>query len=523
MSGRWLAVVALVVTSACANASKTPPPVSPAKMAKVDPPDAPWRREATSTGWEPKIDAPKILIRGARVLIGDGREISNGHVLMEGGKIVAVGDGDGDPTGAELVDAKGKVVTPGLIDTHSHLGVYPMPRAAAHSDGNEITAPNTAEVRAIDAFWPNDPGIPRALAGGTTTIQALPGSANLIGGRGVTLKLRKATSSRAMHFSGALDGLKMACGENPKRVYGRQKRAPSTRMGNLAGQRAAFLKARRLIRDWDEWRTGEADRVNAFAEARADHAAKSQQRTERETWCAETNAPTADTKCKKWQKSWEKEPLDAPTLEPGKPPPARNLATETLAAAIEGKVLVHVHCYRSDDMVNMMALADEMGFRIRSFHHALEAYKVRAELARRKIAVSTWADWWGFKLEAYDGIRENAALVEAAGGMPVIHSDSKEGIRRLNQEAAKAFYFGQNSGVALKPGTWIRWVTKNPAWALGIEDRVGTIEVGKDADVVIWSGDPMSVYTSAERVYVDGLERHHGESRKPWSDFEAAP
>jgi imidazolonepropionase-like amidohydrolase len=178
-------------------------------------------------------------------------------------------------------------------------------------------------------------------------------------------------------------------------------------------------------------------------------------------------------------------------------------------------------------MVSMLALSDEVGFEIRSFHHALEAYKIRDELVRRKISVSTWADWWGFKLEAFDGIQENLALVELSGGIPIVHTDSSEGIQRMNQEAAKGIYSGRHAGLAIDEARAMRWVTMNPAWALGIERRVGTLEVGKDADVVIWSGDPLSVYTRAELVLIDGAERwslaRDGKGEKRWSDFEVVP
>jgi imidazolonepropionase-like amidohydrolase len=439
-------------------------------------------------GHEPQTDSPPVLIRGGKLLLGNGKSIERGFVLMRGGKIAAVGAGDGDaPAGARIIDATGRFVTPGLIDTHSHIGVYPTPYVEAHNDGNEMTTPVTPGVRAVDAFWVQDPGIQRALAGGVTTIQALPGSGNLIGGRAVTLKLRKATTARAMHFQGAPDGLKMACGENPKRVYGERKQTPMTRMGNLALQREAFLKAKRLVREWDEWRDKEKKRRE------------------------EEKKPPVEGED-------EQKPAE-PTL-----PPARDVHLETLAAAIEGRVLVHVHCYRSDDMANMIALADEMGFAIRSFHHALEAYKIRDLLADKHISVSTWADWWGFKMEAYDGIPENLALVSAAGGRAIVHSDSREGIRRLNQEAAKGMYAGRHGGIDISDGEALRWVTANPAWALGVHKRAGTLEKGKDADVVIWDHPPFSVYARADKVFVDGVERHDGSAEQDtWSDFEAKP
>jgi imidazolonepropionase-like amidohydrolase len=186
-------------------------------------------------------------------------------------------------------------------------------------------------------------------------------------------------------------------------------------------------------------------------------------------------------------------------------------------------VYVHVHCYRADDMLSMLALADEVGFRVRSFHHALEAYKIRGELAARGVSVSTWADWWGFKLEAYDGIPENGGLVHEAGGRTIIHSDSAEVIQRLNQEAGKALASALRAGVRATPADAIRWITGNPAWALGIEHRTGTLEVGKDADVVLWGRDPLSVYASAERVWIDGAliyDRARDRAGSRWSDFE---
>jgi imidazolonepropionase-like amidohydrolase len=183
--------------------------------------------------------------------------------------------------------------------------------------------------------------------------------------------------------------------------------------------------------------------------------------------------------------------------------------------------MLHVHCYRADDMLAMISLADEMGFTIRSFHHALEAYKIRDVLAKRNISVSTWADWWGFKMEAYDGIPENLALVQESGGIPILHTDSHEGIQRMNQEVGKALASGRQAGIAVTDEDAIRWLTANPAWALGIQQRTGTLEVGKDADVVLWDRQPFSVYASAERVWIDGINVHDKlKKRAPWSDFE---
>ena len=491
-TARLSCAVLLTALSACApRVSDTPPQVAPKPVSVTASADAPWRTVAAERRTQKQVKQSRaVVIRGARLLLGNGKEIPRGHVAFEGGRITSVGSGAGPtPQGAEVIDAAGKFVTPGLIDTHSHMGVYSLPRLRAHSDGNEATAPVTADVRAIDAFWPQDPSIARAVAGGVTTIQVLPGSANLVGGRSVTLKLRRGLSARDMLFQGAPSGLKMACGENPKRVYGGRKAAPSTRMGNLAGQRAAFHAARRLIEEWDQFRKEDAQSRKEEAEAKAKAEAEKEQKRLRKQWCERVRSHSNQKRCEAWKRKWSE--ADDESSEPKLPklPPARDLAKETLAAALEGRILVHVHCYRADDMARILALADEVGLKVRSFHHALEAYKIRTELARRQIAVSTWADWWGFKVEAYDGIPENIALLAAGGAMPVVHSDSVEGIQRLNQEAAKAMWAGRHAGIALTPAQALTWITKNPAWALGVQNRVGTLEAGKDADIVIWNRD----------------------------------
>jgi len=419
----------------------------------------------------------RLLLVGGTVMTADGAIFSGGSIAFADGTITYVGQERPDLDASfQVIDATGKWITPGLIDSHSHLGVYPSPSAKAHSDGNEATAPTTPGVWAEHSFWPQDPGIERAVAGGVTSIQVLPGSANLIGGRGVILEMVPRRGSRAMRFPGAPETIKMACGENPKRVYGERKSAPSTRMGNLRSQRSAFLKAEKLRREWDKWEEGQA-------------AAKKKKRLRR-----------------RGERSSES--------------PARDLDLETLVGVLRGDILPQVHCYRADDMLSMMQLADEFGFSIRSFHHALEAYKIRDILAAHEISVSTWADWWGFKMEAYDGIQENAALLQEAGGRPIIHSDSALGIQRLNQEASKAMWSGRHAGIEVSEDDALAWITLNPAWALGIDHLTGSLSKGKRADVVVWDGSPFSVYTQAEQVYVAGTLLYNSSAPSVWSDYE---
>jgi imidazolonepropionase-like amidohydrolase len=402
------------------------------------------------------------LIRNATIMTAAGEEIEGGDLLIEDGKIAGVGRGLQAPAGVEVVDANGRFVTPGIIDTHSHLGVYPDPEVAAHSDGNEATDPATPEVWAMHSVWPQDPGFTRALAGGVTTLQVLPGSANLIGGRGITVKNVPGRTVEEMMFPDAPMSLKMACGENPKRVYGSRNRAPSTRMGNVAGYRQAFIDAESYRKKWDDWANN------------------------------------------------------------GGEMPDRDLGKETLAEVLRGNILVQNHCYRADEMVNQLNLAREFGFKIRSFHHAVEAYKIRDYLARDTVAASIWVDWWGFKMEAFDMVPQNLALVSQSGAKAILHTDSDLGIQILNQDAARAMWFGRAAGIEVSRDEALRWITANSAWALGIEDRVGTLEVGKDADVVIWSGDPFSVYSHADQVYVDGALIYDRMQRRlqPTTDFE---
>ena len=401
---------------------------------------------------------PTALI-GATVYDGEGGRIERGTVLLADGKVVGIGGPDlAVPEGYTRIDAAGKFVTPGIIDIHSHLGVYPSPAVEANSDGNEATAPTTPEVWAEHSVWPQDPGFSRAMAnGGITTLEILPGSANLMGGRSVVLKNVYSRTVQGMKFPGAPYGLKMACGENPKRVYGGKGRMPSTRMGNFAVDRATWIKAKEY-------------------------------RAKREAGKLES----------------------------------RDLGMETLAGVLDGSILVQNHCYRADEMAQVLDMAKEFGYHVSAFHHAVEAYKIGDLLKASDTCAAIWADWWGFKMEAYDAIPENAGLLYKSGACVVIHSDDENGIQRLNQEAAKAQGDARRIGIQIADAEVIRWLTFNPAKALGIEKKTGSLVTGKMGDVVLWNGNPLSVYSRPEKVWVDGALMFDSANRKrrAVSDFE---
>lgn len=449
-------ILAACIATGCAtpkaSGNNTHPPVQPlaVPLTPADPPVA--------------TESPTVVITNATVMTAAGKVHSPGYVVLQNARIAAVGEGDAPVVpDSQVRDAKGAFVTPGVIDTHSHMGVYPLPSVPAHDDGNELTRPTTPELWAEHAFWPQDPSLMQAVAkGGVTTIQVLPGSGNLMGGRSFIAKLKPATSARAMRFPGAPQGLKMACGENPKRVYGSKGQSPMTRMGNVAGYRAAFQSALEYRHHWDKYRGELAD--------------------------------------------WEDQAADDPDEAGDAPdPPERDLALETLSEVLDGNILVQNHCYRADELHIMLDLAQEFGFKIRSFHHGLEAYKLRDRLAQEGVAVSTWVDWWGFKLEGFDGIPHNAAMLSDAGVRTVIHSDSEQDIRHLNQEVGKAQAAGRAVGITVDDNEALRWITANPAWVLGIDGQTGTLEAGKMGDVVVWDHHPFSVYARPTQVYIDGL------------------
>ena len=412
------------------------------------------------------------LLKNANIYDGEGNEFFNYDVLIQDGKIKAIGANlvveNADVT---IYDLTGMWVTPGIIDLHSHMGVYSAPGVQTSSDGNEATSPVTAEVWAEHSVWTQDPQFSLALQGGVTSFHVLPGSANLIGGRGTTFKNVQSNTIQGMKFPDAPHSLKMACGENPKRVYGNRKQSPSTRMGNIAGYRKAWIKA-------SKYRSNMATYESKSAEA--------------------------------------KEIVS---------PPTRDLELDTLSGVLKGEILVQNHCYRAEEMAMMIDIADEFGYKITAFHHAVEAYKIADLLADNGICGAMWADWWGFKHEAYDMVQENIAIIDQARngtGCAVVHSDDAIGIQHLNQEAAKALAAGNRAGFDISKARAMKWITSNPAKAAGIEDTTGSLVEGKNADVVIWNKNPFSVYAIAQKVFIDGnlMFDRSQPSSKPVSDFD---
>jgi len=378
-----------------------------------------------------------VVIRNATVMTVTHGNIANGSIYIKDGKIAAVGENVNAPPSATVIDAGGKYLTPGIVDSHSHI--------ALDDDVNEATSPITPHMMMKDAFDYQSKEIYRALAGGVTTSLLLHGSANMIGGQAVVIKHKYGASRDEMLFPNAPRSIKFASGENPMRVYGSRDQLPSTRMGNFAVQREALVQAQDYMREWDNYN----EKVK-----RADKDAT---------------------------------------------PPKHDLKLEALADVLRGKIMVQIHIYRADEMLTEIAMAKEFGYKIRAFHHALEAYKVADQLAANNIAIATFSDWWGYKQEAWDAIPWNAVMAMRKGVRVAIKSDSEDFDRRLNQEAAKAMRYG---GATEEEA--LRMITLNAAWIVGVDDRVGSIDVGKDADLVIWDGYPLSSYGVPEKVLIDG-------------------
>jgi imidazolonepropionase-like amidohydrolase len=413
----------------------------PASRASTDalPPVSPWAPPVP-----PGVPrGPVAIVNGTVLTIGPLGTLEKGTVVFENGKITAVGRDIAVPPGARVIDAAGRFVMPGLIDAHSHTAV--------EDSVNECSDSVTAEVRIADVLDPYDPDLYRQLAGGVTTLNVLHGSCNTIGGQNAVIKIRYGTAPEKLLFEGAPRGIKFALGENVKRSNSTQRgaaRFPGTRMGVEATLRDAFLEARAYQREWADYE-----------------------------------------KTVKARKPGDRAPLA----------PRRDLRKETLVAVLEGRILVHAHCYRADEILMLMRVADEFGFKIRTFQHVLEGYKVASEIAKHGAGASTFIDWWGYKLEAYDATPYNPAILAAHGVNVSLNSDSSELARRLYWDAAKAVkYGGVSEAEALK------MVTLNPAWQLGIDKRVGSLEAGKDADIAIFNAYPLAAQARVEMTLVDG-------------------
>ncbi|HEV2233791.1 MAG TPA: amidohydrolase [Terriglobia bacterium] len=382
-----------------------------------------------------------VVIQGATILTMTHGTIEGGTVVIENGKIAAVGKGVTVPPDAEVIDARGEYILPGLVDPHSHMGVYSLPELQANSDGNEMTGDIEAQVRSEDSINTDDPEIPRAVSGGVTTVQILPGSGNNIGGWATLVKLNGGQTLSEIKFAGAPLSMKWAWGENPKRVYGSKGQAPSTLMGEAALVRQRLYDAQNYTAKWKAWEDG-----------------------------GKKGAP-----------------------------PERNLQLEALAEVLAGKVRLNIHSYQVNHFETLFRIADEFHFQIAALHHALDAYMIAPEIARRHIGVVTFADDWGFKVEAIDAIPQNAYLLWKSGVLVSLHTDNPV-IEERNyiEQAAIINHYGMPDEAALQT------VTINPAKILGIDNRVGSIDPGKDADLTIWTGNPLELTSKADRVFIDG-------------------
>jgi len=393
-----------------------------------------------------------IAITGGKVLTITGGTIEGGTVLIDGGKITAVGAGIPIPPGAEVIDAKGKWVTPGLIDAHSHLAVFGEPSLPATADGNERTDPNTAQVRGRDALNPQDPAIPKVVAGGVTCVYTGPGSANIIGGTGMVVKLRGQTAEE-MIIPGT-EAMKMALGENPKRVYGEgQKKLPATRMGNAAVLRNALVEAQNY--------------KNKIERAKAEAAKEGKE----------------------------------PKL------PDRNLKHEALCRVLDGEIQARIHCHRADDIMTAINIAEEFGLDY-VLEHCTEGYKIPEVLGARKVAATIGPLLMGpAKHEIWDTTLENPGILARAGVKVAIQADTSSATKWLPIQVGLAIRHGMDEQEAF------RAVTINAAEIIRVADRVGSLEPGKDADIVIWNGHPFSNFTRAEKVFIDGVRVYEiGES-----------
>jgi imidazolonepropionase-like amidohydrolase len=397
----------------------------PLSSRAANPPDAP----------------PVLLIQNATILTVSHGTIEHGSVLIKDGKIAEVGANVKAPKDAQVIDANGQFVIPGIVDCHSHIAI----------DGgvNEGSISVSSMVNIAEVLNPDDIDIYRDLAGGVTVANVLHGSANPIGGQTIVIKLRWGQPASKLIFEGAVPGIKFALGENPKRsnfsLPGAAQRYPATRMGVEETIRTAFAEARDYKKSWDDY--------------------------DKRVAAGEKNVI----------------------------PPRRDLKLDPLVEVLEGKRYVHAHCYREDEILMLLRVAKEFGFKVRTLQHVLEGYKVADEIAASGAGASTFSDWWAYKVEAYDAIPYNAAIMTRHGVIVSVNSDDAEEATHLNQEAAKTIHYG-----GLSHDEALKLVTINPAIQLGIDNRVGSIDVGKDADLVIYNHDPLSAYAQVQKTLIDG-------------------
>jgi imidazolonepropionase-like amidohydrolase len=383
-----------------------------------------------------------MLIKNATILTVTKGTIQHGSILVRNGKIAEVGANVAAPAGANVIDATGLFVMPGIIDCHSHIAI--------EGGVNEGSVSDSSMANIADVLNPADPDIYRDLAGGVTVANVLHGSANAIGGQTIVIKLRWGANAGGLVFQGAMPGIKFALGENPKRsnnpnIPGQVRRYPESRLGVEDVIRQSFTEAVAYKKEWDDYNSAKsAGKTNLI-------------------------------------------------------PPRRDLRLDPLVEVLEGKRYVHSHCYRADEILMLLRVSDEFHFKVRTLQHVLEGYKVAKELAAYGVGASTFSDWWSYKQEAWDAIPYNAAIMTQKGVVVSINSDDAEEAQHLNQEAAKTIKYG-----GMTPEQAIKMVTINPAMQLGIDKQVGSIEVGKDADFVIYNHDPLSVYAVPQKTIIDG-------------------
>lgn len=448
------AIILSLIAAAGAHGAVAAQPAAP----------APWRDDP----YPSRYHAPPpddVLLRGATILDGAGGRVDGGDLLVRGGRIVAVGKALANP-GVREVDARGRWITPGVIDVHSHDGTYVLPLTEIDreaSDVAETSSPDASDTWVETAVNAQDMAFDRALASGVTTIQILPGSTPIFAGHSVIVHPLRAPTVWDMKVAGGVQGFKMACGENPK-SWGADddNDGPTSRQGVIAYMRQRFADAQRYKAAVERARAGGGTR------------------------------------------------------------PPRDLKLETLAGILAGTVRVNLHCYRAGDIAAALSIAHEFGFRIGAIHHATEAYKIPGLLREAGTCAAVWADWWGFKLEAQDAVRAEAPLLEKAGVCVMMHSDSPADGQRLNIAAAKAAAAGRRIGIDIPPERMIKWTTSNPAKLLGLDKRIGTLAPGYQADLVLWSGDPFSIYSHADLVMIDGAVAWDRAKPRaaPVSDFE---